>query len=65
MKCLLIISCCLACTFSYAQNDGNNKDTIATFTLGEVVVRTEKNKEINTSVSAAGLQNFANLIYRL
>ncbi|MEO5995827.1 MAG: TonB-dependent receptor [Chitinophagaceae bacterium] len=60
LKHLLSSFCC--CAFSmliYAQQSSVAKDSQAVFTLGEVVIRAQKSKEINSYISALRLQQFA------
>ena len=55
MKYTLLIIFSLCTLYINAQTN----DTASAFTLGEVVVRTEKSKEINTYINASKLQAFA------
>lgn len=50
---------CAILSKGYTQNNEVNNDSLPVFTLGEVVVKSIRTKEINYSVSAAKLKEFA------
>lgn len=56
---LFTFLCCIISLITCGQNPFAIKDTQAVFTLGEVVVKGGKVKEINSTIGAARMQQFA------
>lgn len=56
---LLTFFCCSFTVFIYGQKNPADKDSQVVFSLGEVVVKSDKAKEINTYIGAARMQQFA------